>query len=165
MRTHYQSANRKMDSRCASEVNQMIKKSALFQIIGFSSAYEGLNRSGFSIILDKDFAKEVSNLERPSGEHLTSMMLSMFKNTLGKTHIDPQSIRFFGDSWLLQSFHIGNDCACFSAGNLTDDFARHIRYSPHNIDSPVQASLLLGMWLLWFNNVTALTSYELPFCI
>lgn len=141
-------------------------KSSLFNIINFTSIQGGMNRSGFAIVLDSNFAAAVSKIKRDEGERVSEMMLHILTETLGKSNVDPNAIEFVGDSWLLQSLRVGGNCACFSAGSLSPgDFSRHIRYSPHNIDNPRQAMCLLAMWLEWFNTVITLTDYELPFVI
>ena len=144
----------------------MNKAINLFNIIGFTSVNGGMNASGFSIVLHKDFAAAVAKTKRNEGGLLAVQMREILVETLGEANIDPFPILFSGESWLLQSLRIGRNCACFSAGNLNDNnFTRHIRYSPHNIDSPREAACLLAVWLQWFNGVIVLTDFELPLVV
>lgn len=136
----------------------------LFQIIGFSSAFKGPSRSGFSIVLHKDFVAQMLKHNRSEGECVTTIMKDILRETVGKANLMPSPIRFHGDTWLLKSLHVGGNCACFSS-NATLLGDRHLRFDSHNLDEPIQAACVLSMWLYWFNNVITLTEFDTPFAM
>lgn len=139
----------------------------LFQIIDFSSIPAGQHQSGFSIILHKDFAEAVRNVYRDPSETVTQGMEQRIALTFGKAHLVPNAVQWVGATWLLQSVRVGGECACFGSG-FTDPnemIVRHVRFDPHNLDNPLQAAAVLSVWLFWFNTISTLTEFELPFCV
>lgn len=148
----------------------MTEISGLYSIECFNTR-SGLGLGGYGppIVLHKAVVKAIVNLENKRDEKvpLYKMVLGNLKDSTTGSNHNLARLDFYEDTWFLTTIVIGSGCACFGIGgdglsSIQSNSLQNIRYSPHNIDSAAESSLILSTWLLWFNNVVALTDFELP---
>ncbi len=113
----------------------------------------GMGAYGISISIDKELAFKLYQFKRDENVPLIQMMKAELNHKYGR-------IEFVDDSWLLRLIMIESmSCSCFGlSGNVLESIKdktliQDLTWSPHNIDCPEQASRILSIWLIWFNNI------------
>jgi hypothetical protein len=150
------------------------EKTGLYSIENFNTekglGILGLGQYGVKIVLDGDVVKSLSSFERDDNSPLMAMLKDRLQSSIPDCDQRLAHLEFYRDSWLLVGMHIGANCACFSIdGNtrarIESGEFQNIAYSSHNIDSSVQAAVIVSVWLLWFNTILTCTPFELPYAM
>lgn len=120
---------------------------------------------GFSIYLNQDVVFELLATERDPEPGFHGRMNKQIKYAFGEAQarLAPQP-EYFGNTWLLRNVGLPGRHSLFCPdGNARLGY--NLKYTSHNIDSPLQAACLLSMWLIWFNAVIHATSFKQPISI
>jgi hypothetical protein len=128
---------------------------SLYVIEGMSTLKHGMGHCGVSITLDGRVANAIwkNKLRRNPKSPLVEEMKIELDNKYGR-------IDWVEDSWLLRMIMVeSSQCSCFGLnGDHPQRLERkeHLKWTPHNIDTPHQAAKIVALWLYWFNNVSCL---------
>lgn len=137
---------------------------ALYSIDNFNTERGlGMGHYGCNIVLAKEAVSEILGIElKRINPALVNTLTERVKKSI--RHAQP-NFHFHKDSFMLTSFQIGGQCACLGidGSELLRLGSENVRYSPHNIDSPEYAAVLVSTWLLWFNSVISLTDLHQPY--
>ncbi len=139
----------------------------------FPLGEEKLGHCGFFIHLDRDFARKAltTKLQEQQNERYQAQAKEIIRRSrLEGIFASSTPYHFFEDTCLLQ-FCTAPEDACdlgVEPGDIkllerevsdkrmlkiSKQYNTPLRYIPHNVDSPLQAYVLLGLWTHWANTI------------
>lgn len=141
----------------------MLKK-FYYSIEGFEPRDDlTLGRYGFSIYLDKEFAKRALEKQLPEAGY--NNMIDMAKTIIIAERLEKRKDMIYtpysfistekGLTYLFQSCTVpGNACDLGASWDEIESipnelYKNYIEYHPHNVDNSSQAHALLSIWLMW----------------
>jgi hypothetical protein len=109
----------------------------------------------FGILLDPDLALRMlsTELDSRTKENLKKLGLETIVR-MGYNY--PEPYLFYGNSWLVQEFDIGNNGKWLSldSSQRLDNIRIPLKYSSHNVDTSKEAYALMALvdrWVEYFN--------------
>ncbi len=160
----------------------MVNRAFFYRIEGFvppAPNERRLGMYGFSIELDRDFARKALELELPDGarQRLVEDAQWIARGIWGNEFEREARYRFWGNTCLLQVATVfGNACSIGATPNEIQEIEREVsdaevkkqadiykfplQYNPHNVDHHLQAYGLLAMWTNWADKLETLLGME-----
>lgn len=143
----------------------MIRGQTPYRIQGFGRLAGTSGAAGFSVVVPIEFADEARKWNRPE---TVDKMLKDYAREIWPRHMEwmggedhiasyiDKAFRFDGDTYLLTNLNVpGNACGLDQDRIFGAPWSASYGWTPHNVDSPSQASALLSMWIRWFDCVEA----------
>lgn len=127
----------------------------------------GESGSGFNIILDREFAREMIRAEvsqeiQAKMNQLADERLKGLKKFKG-INFRPSPYQFYKKSFFISSINTEDNCVCLHTNSsdiemlLRENYGTNpIGYTSHNVDMPLQAHTLVNLFDLWIKYSSAL---------
>ena len=125
----------------------------------FPKLESDMNRQGFHIYLNRKVAARLLEIKMPESNRMQEIGREIL-NDLNMKYPEPYS--FWEDTVLLQFMKVGvhtdfgamgTDMAMLEKGKLLNT---SLQFSPHNVDTCVQAIAFMALWIRWAELMTSI---------